>query len=51
MLIILLFMNRVAADNVKRNEAFHLNGIRHLAKLYDFDASDDFDYSAFFVGF
>lgn len=46
-MLIYLFMNRAAADNVKRDEAFFRNGIRHLAKLYHFDASDDFDYSAF----
>lgn len=43
-----LFMNRAAAaDKVKDGEVFFLNGIRYSAKLYDFDASDDFDYLAF----
>lgn len=40
-------INRAAADKDKRDESFFLNGIRHLANFYDFDASDDFDYSAF----
>lgn len=40
-------MNRAAADKVKCDETFFFNSIRHLAKLYDFVTSDDFDYSAF----
>lgn len=35
------------ADKEKRDEAFFLNGIKHLAKLYDFDAGEQFDYLAF----
>lgn len=46
-MFIIWIMNRAAADKDKRDESFFLNGNRRLANFYDFDASDDFDFSAF----
>lgn len=39
---------RAAADKEKRDEAFFLDGLRNMGKLYDFDSeSDGFDFLSF----
>lgn len=38
---------RASLDKKRRDPEFFLNGIRQLGKLFDFDASEQYDYAGF----
>lgn len=42
-----LFSLRASLDKKQRDPEFFLQGIRHIGRLFDFDASDPYDYVEF----
>lgn len=45
--VLLIFPLRASLDNKRHDAAFFLKGTKQFAKLFDFDATEPYDYAGF----